>query len=106
MKLIHYWEDAHNELYDLAIDPFEQKDLSRTNPKETQRLNAKLLGWLKNANAKYPVSDSEFNVELANKRHKNIEEVLMAKLEKERLNFLKKDYKPNENWWKSKIIKD
>jgi hypothetical protein len=30
----------------------------------------------------------------------------MPKLEKERLNFLIKDYKPNEDWWKSKVTKD
>jgi hypothetical protein len=30
----------------------------------------------------------------------------MPKLEKERLDFLRTDYKPNENWWKSKTTKD
>ena len=105
-KLIHYWEDGHDELYDLAKDPYEQTDLASKNLKETQRLNTKLLNWLKSVNAKYPVSDPEFNVELAHKKHQNNVEVLMPKLEQERFNFLRTDYKPNANWWKSKTTKD
>ena len=105
-KLIHYWEDGHDELYDLAKDPYEQTDLAPKKPKETQRLNAKLLNWLKSVNANYPVPDPEFNLELANKKHQNNVEVLMPKLENERLDFLRMDYKPNKNWWKSKTTKD
>jgi arylsulfatase A-like enzyme len=106
LKLIHYWEDGHDELYDLSKDPYEKNDLASKNAKETQRLNTKLMDWLKSVNANLPVQDNEFNANLANKKHKNNEEVLMPRLEKERLNFLKKDYKPNENWWKSKVTKD
>lgn len=106
LKLIHYWEDSHDELYNLSKDPYEKNDLSSKNIKETQILNAKLMGWLKSVNANLPVQDKEFNQELANKKHKNNVEVMMPKLEKERLNFLRKDYIPNENWWKSKVTKD
>ena len=105
-KLIHYWEDGHDELYDIEKDPYEQNDLASKNTKETGKLNVKLLAWLKSVNANLPVPDTEFNLELANKRHINNVEVLMPRLEKERLNFLRKDYKPNENWWKSKTTKD
>jgi arylsulfatase A-like enzyme len=106
LKLIHFWEDDHIELYDLVNDPYEMKDLTSKNKKEAVRLNEKLLKWLKSVNANLPVQDSEFNIELANKKHQNNIDVLMPKLEKERLNFLKKEYKPNENWWKSKTAKD
>ncbi|MFZ4647669.1 MAG: sulfatase/phosphatase domain-containing protein, partial [Gemmataceae bacterium] len=105
-KLIHYWEDGHDELYDLAKDPYEQTDLASKNPAETKKLNAKLLNWLKSVNATYPVPDPQFNLELANKKHQNNVDVLMPKLEKERLYFLRADYKPNENWWKSKTTND
>lgn len=106
LKLIHYWEDGHDELYDLSKDPYEKNDLASKNTKDSQILNAKLMAWLKSVNANIPVLDNEFNQELANAKLKNNEEVLMPKLEKERLNFLRKDYKPNENWWKSKVTKD
>lgn len=106
LKLIHYWEDGHDELYDLAKDPYEQTDLAAKNAKEAQELDTKLLNWLKSVNAQYPSPDPEFNLELANKKHQSNVEVLMPKLEKERLNFLKTDYNPNPNWWKSKPTKD
>ena len=106
MKLIHYWEDGHYELYDLAKDPYEKTDLASKKPKEARELDTKLLHWLKSVNAQYPIPDPEFNLELANKKHQSNVEVLMPKLEKERLNFLQTDYKPNQNWWKSKTIKD
>ncbi len=106
MKLIHYWEDGHDELYDLKKDPYEQHDLALINKKQTQSLNRKMFSWLKTNHAKYPILDSEFNLELAHKRHRNNVEVLMPKLEKERLNFLRKDYSPNENWWESKTTID
>ena len=105
-KLIHYWEDGHNELYDLIKDPYEQTDLAQINITETKRLSARLLNWLKSVNANYPLPDLEFNLELANKKHQNNIEILMPKLEKERLDFLRPEYKPNENWWKSKTTKE
>jgi arylsulfatase A-like enzyme len=105
-KLIHYWEDGHDELYDLVKDPFEQKDLASKKAKITLKLNTKLLAWLKSVNANMPSPDPEYNAEDAAKRHQKNVDVLMPKLEQERLNFLKKDYTPNDNWWKSKVTKD
>jgi arylsulfatase A-like enzyme len=105
-KLIHYWEDGHDELYDLAKDPYEQQDMASKKSKIARQLNTKLLTWLKSVNANMPIADPEYNAESAAKNHQKNVEGLMPKLEKERLNFLNKDYKPNENWWKSKVIKD
>jgi arylsulfatase A-like enzyme len=105
-KLIHYWEDGHDELYDLAKDPSEQTDLATKKSKIAKQLNTKLLAWLKSVNAKIPTIDPEYNAEAAAKNHQKNVDVLMPKLEKERLDFLSKTYKPNENWWKSKVIKD
>ncbi|AFK05734.1 sulfatase (plasmid) [Emticicia oligotrophica DSM 17448] len=106
LKLIHYWEDGHYELYNLANDPYEQKDLASKEPQKASKLNTKLLTWLKSVNAQYPVQDPEFNADLANKKLKNNSEILMPKLEKERLHFLSSDYQPNKDWWKSKTTKD
>jgi arylsulfatase A-like enzyme len=105
-KLIHYWEDAHDELYDLLSDPYEQHNLASQHTKEAQKLSTQLLSWLKSMNTKYPVPDPEFDPALAQKKHQSNVQVLMPKLEKERLNVLRADYKPNENWWKSKTTVD
>lgn len=105
-KLIHYWEDEHDELYDLLSDPHEQHNLASQHTKEAQKLSAQLLSWLKTMNAQYPVPDPEFDPALAQKKHQSNVQILMPKLEKERLNVLRADYKPNENWWKSKTTDD
>jgi arylsulfatase A-like enzyme len=105
-KLIHYWEDGHDELYDLVNDPYEQKDLASKKSKKAKQLNTKLMAWLKSVKANFPSPDTEYNEALAAKNHQKNVDVLMPRLEKERLNFLKIDYKPNDNWWKSKVTKD
>ncbi len=106
LKLIHYWEDGHHELYDLSADPYEKNDLAIKLPQKATELNDRLLMWLESVNAKYPSQDPEFSSELASKKLKNNADMLLPKLEKERLNFLKTDYKPNNDWWNSKVTKD
>ena len=65
-----------------------------------------MSAWLKSVKANMPSPDTEYNEVLAAKNHQKNVEVLMPKLEKERLDFLRKDYKPNDDWWKSKVTKD
>jgi arylsulfatase A-like enzyme len=105
-KLIHYYEDGHDELYNLDFDPFEKTNIANQNKRKVKSLGKKLSDWLVCVNAHYPTQDPEYNAEKAKKRHQNIEEVLLPRLEKERLDFLNKSFKPNDNWWDSKFTKD
>jgi arylsulfatase A-like enzyme len=105
-KLIHYWEDGHQELYDMVNDPYEKRNLAASNKAQTTLLSSKLMDYLKRMHAKIPEPDTTFSLELANKKLKHNATVLMPRLEKERVEHLKIDYKPNENWWKSKVSKD
>lgn len=106
MKLIHYWEDDHDELYDIKNDPYEKNNLAAKNKSETQRLRKKLLTWLSSVNANLPEMDTEYDAELAVKKQRNNVEILLPRLEKERMKFLQKDYQPNADWWQSKVTKD
>lgn len=54
LKLVYFYEDEHTELYDLANDPSEQKDLSKTMQAEAVRLKDELLNELKSAKARFP----------------------------------------------------
>jgi uncharacterized sulfatase len=54
-KLIHHFEDARNELFNLSTDPSESKDLSRSDPSLTQSLRRKLLEDLSKSGARLPV---------------------------------------------------
>tara|TARA_R110002049_G_scaffold301303_1_gene493289 strand:+ start:387 stop:1988 length:1602 start_codon:yes stop_codon:yes gene_type:complete len=105
-KLIHYYENNSDELYNLANDPYEQNNIAATNPEITKNLSNKLINWLKEVNAQYPLKDEKFN---ANKRADYDEQILnelLSKLEKQRLGFLSEGFNPNNNWWGSKVTKD
>tara|TARA_R110000868_G_scaffold411787_1_gene710722 strand:+ start:11846 stop:13327 length:1482 start_codon:yes stop_codon:yes gene_type:complete len=56
-KLIHYYEDGHDELYNLADDLSETSDVSKTYPELTARLERRLQQHLKQVGAQMPVSN-------------------------------------------------
>lgn len=53
-KLIEFYEYDEVELYNLAKDPGEQNDLSKSLPEKTTELREKLKAWQKKMNAKMP----------------------------------------------------
>ncbi|MEZ5941422.1 MAG: sulfatase [Planctomycetaceae bacterium] len=53
-KLLHFYEDGRNELYDLSVDPGEQHDLASERPKLTSELADALAHHLKEMNARFP----------------------------------------------------
>ena len=105
-KLIHYWEDDRDELYNLPSDIGEQYDLAEENPEITIQMRKKLLDWLNEVGANLPEKDTDFNAASAAQRHKRIVEEQLPLLEKERMEFLSEDFEPNVDWWGSKITKD
>lgn len=106
-KLIHYWEDGHDELYELKADPGEHMDVSVDNPDRTADMRTRLLAWLDGVDARMPVPDPEYNPELDRKRmEEDIINGLWPRLEKERLEYLSPGWKPNEDWWGSMTTED
>lgn len=105
-KLIHYYEDNTNELYNLENDPFEKINLADLDTLTSSDLWNNLKNWLTKVNAKYPELDTEFDAQKKAEYDKNIIEKLLPKLEDERIKMLYKDFKPNEDWWGSKVTKD
>jgi arylsulfatase A len=53
-KLLHFYEDNRDELYDLAADPSEQRELSSSNPDRTRILRARLESELRAQGARLP----------------------------------------------------
>lgn len=101
-KLIHYHEDGHDELYNIADDIGEQHNLAAT--KEGSRIKAmrsRLDAWLKATNAKFPVKDSKFDAAKRAARWESLKTNGKATLEKRAASYLKEDYKPNKDWWGS-----
>ena len=105
-KLIHYWEDGHDELYNLSKDLRERVDVSADNPGITWRMRSRLLGWLEEVDANIPVQDPEYREEFFLKRQEEIRTGLWPRLERDRLNYLSPEWQPNEDWWGSQVTKD
>lgn len=57
-KLLHFYEDGRNELYDLKNDPGEQTDLSVLNPEKSRELGTALSDYLQRVNARIPTKKS------------------------------------------------
>lgn len=105
-KLIHYYEDSRNELYDLELDINEQHDLSFKLKDRTIIMHTMLTTYLKELDVNYPVIDSTYSEGIALKmraakqgQHKTILEMYRKKM-------LKENFEPNKDWWGSMLTKD
>lgn len=105
-KLIHYWEDNHQELFKLPSTEKDEWNVALLHPEITKKLSNKLMSWLQKVGAKYPVKDMLFDKNKRKKRLENIKTKKIKSLEKNRLEILSKDFQPNKNWWKSKVNVD
>jgi arylsulfatase A-like enzyme len=63
-KLIEHYEDGRVELFNLAKDPSETRDLARDEPKRAAELKAKLAAWLKEVGAQENTPNPKFDAEL------------------------------------------
>ncbi|MBL8211592.1 MAG: sulfatase [Bryobacterales bacterium] len=59
-KLLHYFEDGRRELYHLAEDPYEQRDLAASQPERVRAMAAKLEAWWKQVGAQAPRPNPAF----------------------------------------------
>ena len=60
-KLIHYYEDGRNELYNLDEDVGEQENIESQLPEISNKLSESLQSWLIKTNASIPKKDDRFN---------------------------------------------
>ena len=61
LKLLHFYEDGRDELYDLARDPGERNDLAAQRPTDTQRLRTQLQTDLEAVRAQLPTLNPSFD---------------------------------------------
>lgn len=102
-KLIHYWEDGRDELYNLNFDSSEQNNVVNENPQIAQQLANQLDSWLSEVGANLPSTDLDYDEEKRQKRNEHIVNVLFPRKEKERKKVLSKAFEPNTDWWGSKV---
>ena len=105
-KLIHYFEDNHEELYNLATDLSETNDLAARNPVKVKELSTEMFDYLKSVKAKFPEKDTAYSEDSEKKYYLDIINNRLPNLEKQRRNQLSKDFDPKNNWWKSSVVID
>jgi len=105
-KLIHYYEDDREELYNLKNDLYETTDVLEFNKNIASHLSKNLFTYLKSVNANFPQKDPEYKAELENNYLDKIKNQRWPKLENQRLHFLSEDFDPKNKWWGSKITND
>jgi arylsulfatase A-like enzyme len=105
-KLIHYYEDRHEELYNLKTDISETSDLAAENDEKVKELSEKLFSYLNEVGARFPEKDPEWTAEKEKQHLENVINKRWPQLEKQRLEFLSKDFDPKNNWWGSSVTKD
>ncbi len=105
-KLIHYYEDGRNELYNLDEDVGEQENIESQLPEISNKLSESLQSWLIKTNASIPKKDDRFNS--ANKlvQLETAKTKAMQNLEKRHRVILNAGWKPNANWWGTNSTKD
>lgn len=105
-KLIHYYEDSRDELYDLQADPGEQTDLAATNPERAATLRSRLDDWLTELNATVPTPDPLHDPAKEQAYRHTIEHEFMPQLEAEHAAYLDPNWQPNDDWWGSQVVID
>ena len=60
-RLVHFYEDNRDELYDLSQDIGETKDLASTQATRAKAMREQLDAWLKSVDAQLPTSNPDFD---------------------------------------------
>lgn len=105
-KLIHYYEDGRDELYNIQTDPGEQNDVLAANAPRASELRQRLDAWLSDVDAKLPVPDCDYDPDKENARLHQLEHELMPQLEAQHAAYLNPSWQPNATWWGSQVVND
>jgi len=101
-KLIHYYEDSREELYNLKTDLKERNDVAKENTGIAKQMSGKLFAELNETGARYPTIDPEYNEKAEQKHLQKVVKEWLPNLEKQRMDFLSEDFDPGNSWWGSK----
>ena len=97
-KLIHYFEDGHNELYDITKDLSEQHDVASNNNARVEAMMQQLRAFWKETNALMPSPNPNYNAAEAAVRKSQLKDG-NPRREKQHAAFMKADFVPEGGWW-------
>lgn len=102
-KLIRYHAESTEVLYDLQSDIEEKQNVLEENRAVAERLGTALTDYLEKTVAAFPVADPLYDPQAEARHLENVENELMSRLEKQRIEYLSPDYSPGNNWWGSDV---
>lgn len=102
-KLIHYWEDGRDELYDIKDDISEQDNVIQANTSIATELHNLLFEWLQDTNAKIPEKNPFFREAEYAQFIIDRQERQLRRQEEIRKDQLTKSWSPNDDWWGSLV---
>lgn len=109
-KLIHYFEDGRNELYDVVEDIGEQNDLAANQEKVVREMEADLKDWLATMDADMPSKNESYDAAKDRAAREKMKAEGNPKREKEHAGYMKADFTPRGGrWWdqpKQPVVKD
>ena len=71
-KLVEWFEDDRVELFDLAANPGESRDLSESEPERTRALRKKLRAWREAVGANMPQPNPDYDAEKEARFHQRL----------------------------------
>jgi arylsulfatase A-like enzyme len=100
-KLIHYFEDGRDELYNLNEDTGEVINPAAQQVKTAAELRSRLDAWLVKTEAKIPQPDPRFDAQKKDEQLQFMRTEKMEQLEKQAADYLKPNWQPDPTWWGS-----
>lgn len=100
-KLIYYYETGNCELYNLSIDISESEPLNAQYPQKLSELKNELFKWLDGIDAIKPIADPLYSPTKEAMVKENWRTKTLEYQENIRKRMFNKEWKPNDNWWKS-----
>jgi arylsulfatase A-like enzyme len=98
-KLIHYFEDERNELYDIRQDVGEQKDLAAEHSDRVGSMLSALQEWQQSVGAALPTRNPNYDEQKAAAERRQVQEEQMPRREQEHARYLEADFVPAGGWW-------
>lgn len=98
-KLIHYYEDGRNELYNIADDIGEQTDLAESNPAVVAKMEKQLNSWLNEVGASFPSKNKKYDAKKYAASVQSNQNNRMKQRERAHRSYLEPDFVPGKGWW-------